>query len=187
MNEKLVEAQDIILGRISQVCRKLGLNNIMVQLYLILYMNDESMSLNEMAEHLKISKASVSVTIRALERYGAVSRVWVKGSRKDYYKAKMDIIEVMMARVKSITQDRLLEIENMIDSSYETLKGINCFKKEEQVSIEAFRRKLDILRSLSNKAQSLFDLFNSEFLVNMLNAKIKQIGAKEPSSYGAKE
>jgi len=84
MNEDLVKAQDVFLQKINKICRDFGLNNIMAQLYAILYFSKEPLSLNDMLERLKISKGSVSINIRALERYGAVRRIWVKGSRKDY-------------------------------------------------------------------------------------------------------
>ena len=79
MSEELEKAQDGLLGKLNQLCAKFGLNNIMAQLYTILYLQNKPMSLDEMVERLKISKGSVSTNIRSLERYGAVRKVWIKG------------------------------------------------------------------------------------------------------------
>ena len=77
MNEELLKAQDIILAKVDYICSKVGLNNVMAELYFILYFSHKPLSLDEMAERLNISKGSVSVNIRALERYGAVKRMWI--------------------------------------------------------------------------------------------------------------
>lgn len=174
MNKDLVKAQDIFLDKVNQICSKFGLNNIMAQLYAVLYLNDKPLSLNDMTERLKISKGSVSVNIRALERYGAVRRIWVKGSRKDYYEAETDIAKVMMDRVKSMVAGRLSEVDEMINSSYEALRLVNSSNKEEEEAVKIFEERLDKLVNLQDKAKSLFNLLNSNLLSNMLNNKIQK-------------
>ena len=99
MNEKMEKAQDMLLEKVNKFCREFGLNNIMAQLYAILYFSKKPLSLDDMVERLKISKGSASVNIRILERDGIVRRIWVKGSRKDYYEAEIDISKVILERI----------------------------------------------------------------------------------------
>ena len=179
MNKNLADAQDIFLGKVNQICNKFGLNNIMAQLYAILYLSNRPLSLNEMAERLKISKGSASINIRAIERYGAVRRVWVKGSRKDYYEAETNITKVIRDRIKSMAQRRLLEIDDMLKSSSQILNSVNSSDKEEDEAIKIFKERLDKLRELHTQAQSLFNLFNSGLLDNIINSKL--IERKEKS------
>lgn len=169
MNKKLIQAQDVFLEKINQICSKFGLNNVMVQLYALLYLN-KTMSLDEMAERLKISKGSVSVNIRALENYGAVRRVWIKGSRRDHYEADTDIYKVIMNRVKSLVQDRFQDIEDMIESSSKALNSANSISNNEEENgvIKLFQQRLDELKRLKHKAQTLFNLFSSGLLNNVL-------------------
>lgn len=169
MNEELEKAQDVFLDRINQICNKFGLNNIMAQLYAILYLNNKPMSLTDMVERLKISKGSISINIRALERYGAVRRVWVKGSRRDYYEAENDISKVIIDRVRSMAQSRLSDVNDMVEASFGALNSIDSSVREEQEAIIMLRQKLDRLKELNNKVRDLFELFNSGFLNNMLN------------------
>jgi len=170
MSEELERAQDVFLGKVNQICAKFGLNNIMAQLYAVSYLHGRCMSLDEMVKQLKISKGSVSVNIRALERYGAVRKIWIKGSRKDYYEAEPDIVKVIMDRVKSMAQNRLRAIDDMIDSPYHVLSSIN-HSSEEKEAIKTFKERMDKLRELQSKAQSLFNLLNSGFLNNALKIK----------------
>jgi len=169
MNKNLTDVQDVFLGKINQICNKFGLNNIMAQLYAILYLSNKTFSLSEMAERLKISKASASINIRALERYGAVRRVWVKGSRKDYYEADTDINKVIMDRVRSMGERRLSEVDGMLKSSYQILDSVDSMDKE---TIRAFKERLDKLERIYSQAQALFNLFNSGLVSNVLNNRM---------------
>ncbi len=173
MKNNLMEAQDIFLYGINQICSKFGLNNIMAQLYAFLYLSNGPLSLDDMVQRLKISKASASVNIRELENYGAVRRVWVKGSRKDYYQAETDIAKVIMDRIKSMSKSRLVEIDNMLDATCRILRSIEVYDQEERDKAEVFKQRVEALRSFQKKAKILYNLFNSEFLSNLLNTKVK--------------
>jgi len=174
MNEKLAEVQDVFLDKINHLCTRFGLNNIMAQLYTVLYFNNEPLSLDDMVERLKISKGSVSINVRALENYGAARRVWIKGSRKDYYEAEMDVSKVILDRVKSMAEKRLLEVEDMIKSSYEVLDSTNASDREEKEGIRIFRQRLGKIKDLYNHAQSLFDLSNSSLAEKILTRGTKR-------------
>lgn len=164
MNNQLAAAQDVFLDKINTICNKFGLNNIMAQLYAILYLSAKPLSLDDMVERLKISKGSASVNIRALERYGVVKRVWVKGSRKDYYEAELDISKVIMDRIQAMAKVRLSEIDSMINSSHEAIGQVLSQNGAEEESVKVFKDRLEKLRSLYNNAKSLFDLFNATLL-----------------------
>jgi len=180
MSDSLIEAQDIFLSRVNQLCNKFGLNNIMAQLYAILYLSGKPLSLDDMVERLKVSKGSISTNIRALERYGAVRRIWVKGSRKDYYEAEADITKVIMDRVKSMAELRLSEIDDMFLSSFSALNAVSSFNKEDKESLRICRERLEKLKSLQGKAKFAFNLFNSNLLQNMLNgSKAKKNTSEE--------
>ncbi|MDD5438832.1 MAG: hypothetical protein PHS37_01435 [Candidatus Omnitrophica bacterium] len=164
MTEKLESAQDVFLGKINRICNKFGLNNVMAQLYAVLYLSNKPLSLTDMVERLKISKGSVSVNIRALERYNAVRRVWIKGSRRDYYEAEQDIYKVIFDRIKSMAGSRLSEFEDMINSSCRAVDTVVPADSEDEESIKVFKRRLDTLKNLHHKAQSLFELFDASAL-----------------------
>lgn len=177
MSSNLEHAQDIILGKIDQICGKFGLNNIMAQLYGVLYLNDGPMSLGEMAGRLKLSKGSISVNIRTLERYGVVRKVWVKGTRQDYYEAEYDIAKVIIHRAKAMVQNRFSEIDEMIRFATEALPSLHPDSDSEKEAIEVFKTKLEKIKNLYNQAKGLFDLLN----VDILTSSATGIGAAKNS------
>ena len=154
----------MFLEKINSICNKFGLNNIMAQLYAILYLSERPLSLDDMVERLKISKGSASINMRALERYGAVRQVWVKGSRKDYYEAEVDIAKVVLDRIRSMAQGRLSEVDDMIKSYHKALGLVGSDRKDEEGSVKVFRERLAQLERLYDEAKSMFDLFNMTVL-----------------------
>ncbi len=166
MTTNLTKAEDVFLEKVNQMCGKFGLNNIMAQLYAILYLSGKSMSLDEMVERLKISKGSVSINIRALEHYGAVRQVWVKGSRKDYYHAEEDIAKVIMERIKSMVSHRFSEVDDMVHSSYAYLSSVGGEEGSDKEAVEVFKQRLERLKAIYEKSKSMFELFNATFSTN---------------------
>lgn len=60
------------------------------RLYAYLLLSPEPMSLGELADMAGAAKSTVSVVMRTLEYYRVVERQWVKGDRRDYYRARTD-------------------------------------------------------------------------------------------------
>ena len=103
----------------GQLSARLGLNRTVGQLYALLFLSNQALCLDYMAERLRISKGSASTNIRELEKWGAVRKVWVKGSRKDFYEANPDTLKIVINRFKAGIQQRLNEM----------LEGINRFER----------------------------------------------------------
>ena len=177
MDTKLTMAEDVFLDKVNQICGKFGLNDMMAQLYAVLYFSNKPMSLDDMVERLRISKGSASVNIRALERYGVVRKVWVRGSRRDFYEAEMDIAKVVIARIRAMAQNRLSEVDDMLSSSYKSLDGLNRESSEDTEDIRLFKQKLDKLKDLYTQAKSVFGLLDSNLLMSAFdNNSKKDIG-----------
>lgn len=85
-----------------------GMPRVAGRLFALLMVSAEPQSLDELAEQLGVSKASVSVNARYLEDRAKIERVSLTGDRRDYYQIGEDIVERAMedrmARVRRIQQ-----------------------------------------------------------------------------------
>lgn len=82
-------------GKIS--ANMLGMvNKVGGQIYALLFLSREPQSLDAIAETLQVSKGSISVNVRILEDLKLVKKVWVKGSRRDYYEANREYPRKML-------------------------------------------------------------------------------------------
>lgn len=161
MNSKLETAQDKFIESIGKLCDSFGLNRFIAQLYAVLYLSDKPLSLDEIVERLKVSKGNVSINIRELENWNAVRSVWVKGSRKDYYEANLDVKGVILRKVKQAIQRRMGETTDMIDSFKNIIKVPDeDWTEEEKKLAKTYGerlKKIEELKSLASTALSLAD------------------------------
>lgn len=67
------------------------------RLLAVLYVEKHSLTLDQMAKSIGKSKTAVNIAIRNLSHLELVDRVWVKGSRKDFYTSVSSVYKKLMA------------------------------------------------------------------------------------------
>ncbi len=156
MNSELEKAHDYLIETAGHLSNNLGLSGTAGQLYALLYLSPEPISLKEMVEMLKISKASASVNIRALEGWGAAKKVWVKGNRRDHYIADRDIWKITISRMKIGLERRISETGGAIDTAEKMLKKFkNKSNGSDKKLAEIYLNRVNELKKLSEKLQGL--------------------------------
>jgi len=94
----------------GRTAENFGISRLFGQIYMLLYLKNRPLSLDEMVKELAISKASVSIACRQLYSFGAVRRVTHKGDRRDFYEAVQDF--------RGLLQNGLLPmLERKLDSA----------------------------------------------------------------------
>lgn len=86
-----------MLDRAGRLAEQLGLQRVAVQLYVSLLLAGRPLDLEELAAAARVSKSSASTHARELSRVGAVRKVWVAESRRDYYEIEDDLSRLMPA------------------------------------------------------------------------------------------
>ena len=161
MNKKLELAEDRFIEHIGNICNKFGLNNFLAQLYGVLYLSNRPLSLDELTEKMQASKGNISINIRVLEQWGAVKRVWMRGSRKDFYEAELNLKKVLGERIKSSFQKHMSDMSSMLKESNQLIKSAVDELSDEEKDIakvyEARLKKIEELNGLVNTALSFAD------------------------------
>jgi DNA-binding transcriptional regulator GbsR (MarR family) len=109
-------------------------NKVGGQIYALLFLSDEPLSLDEISEKLAVSKSNVSINIRLLEEYGLVRKVWVKGSRKDYYDAER-------VYPRKVLRDFLEGIQATMTDAITTIERTKAKVAEARVSLQGQKRE----------------------------------------------
>jgi DNA-binding transcriptional regulator GbsR (MarR family) len=95
LHPTLRAVNDSILEGLGQLADYFGYNKVMGKMYGALLLSPAPMSLDDMMEHLDVSKASVSMNMRMLENLGIIHEVWVRGDRRKYYEAESDFWKIL--------------------------------------------------------------------------------------------
>src|ERR1044071_7987398 len=122
-----------------------GLGRIIGQIYALLYLSPAALCLDDIADELGVSKASVSTTIRQLERWTAVKRVWMKGDRRDFYEAETDFRSVLRHGLLATMRKKLETAGTQLGHIEDCLKqakanGNGTKNKDMQTVVERLER-----------------------------------------------
>ena len=131
----LAEAQEIFVQGADKISSALlgMINRVGGQIYALLFLSEEPLSLDDVAERLAVSKSNISINIRMLEEYNLVRKVWVKGSRKDYYAAER-------VYPKKVLKDFLEKIRNSLTDAITTIERTRAKVTEARVALDGDAR-----------------------------------------------
>jgi DNA-binding transcriptional regulator GbsR (MarR family) len=86
----MTESATQFIERLGLVAAEEGFPRTSGRILGLLLLHDEPLSLDQVAEHLRVSKGSASTNARLLESLGVVERFPSPGDRRDYYQVTGD-------------------------------------------------------------------------------------------------
>jgi len=111
------------IERMGLVAEEQGIPRIGGRMLGYLLLQKEQKSLEQIAEDLQVSKASVSLNARCLERLGVVEKVSSPGDRRDYYR----IVERPWERIYAAAQEQIQRTHDVLEL------GVRLLGEEEEV------------------------------------------------------
>ena len=107
IKENAPTSTDSLITLAGQTAEMLSFNRSIGQLFGLLYMSSEPLSLEDISKTCRMSKGNASIHLRTLEGWGAVHRSGKPGTRKDYYMANTDLKGLAYRRIQEGVGRRL--------------------------------------------------------------------------------
>jgi len=165
MEEKLKNAAGIFIDIVGNTGASLGLSRFVVQIYALLYMSPGPLSLEDIAKRLRASKGNVSINMKTLMNWGAVKKIWQRGSRKDFYEANRDVGRIIANKLKTGLRQKTDDVMEGVDEMEKMLNSSEAGLTEEEKKIyQAYKERIKEIRKISGKVNSLLKLANLSFL-----------------------
>lgn len=123
MISKQESAQDIFIEGWGRLGTTWGISKVMAEIYALLYLDAEPMTLEDMSGKLKTSRSNISMNVRGLVDLGVVKKVIIRGDRRDYYTSEDEIGKVakILAQAKKKKElDPAIEIVGKALAAAET-------------------------------------------------------------------
>lgn len=160
-----------LLDSLGVLGADLGISRVVAQIYGLLYLSDGPLSLDEIADHLNVSKATVSVNARALERWGAVRKTWMEGSRRDYYLAERDTLRIAWSVLQEGFLRRLDRFRGPFDQMYQETEARRreARSREEMEQLDRTLARMREMRRMEERIRRL--LSAPEWLRRILGGK----------------
>jgi HTH-type transcriptional regulator, glycine betaine synthesis regulator len=159
LQAQMDEISKDFINNLGRVADFFGFNRLMGQLYAVLFLSPEPLTLDDMVKKLESSKGNVSINIRALERWGLVRQIYKWADRKNYYEAEPDIWKA----VSGILQEReRKESQQIISSLNQSLEMLEQASKtasgQEALTAQFYLERMEALRRLFKFGDSLLDM-----------------------------
>lgn len=132
----------------GRICQLLGLPRSTGQIYGLLYLSAEPLSLNHMSSMLGISKGSVSIGTRQLASWGAIRKVWIPGDRRDFYEVVEDLGQLVRGGYNTL-------IKPKFESSKARLELLKLKLREDFKSGSIQSDKKEILENRINALEKI--------------------------------
>ena len=147
INPVLRAVNDSMLEGLGQLADYFGYNKVLGKMYGALLLSPRPMSLDDMVEHLEVSKASVSMNMRMLENMGIMREVWVRGDRRKYYEAEFDFWKILTNVLGSRELRDVNQALEVIESSINHLRqGVPGMSREERAWPGFYVERIDQMK-----------------------------------------
>jgi len=132
-DQAMEQARTLFAEGMGAACASSGvLSQLQGRIFGALFLAEEPLSLDEIAEALQISKSNVSINIRNLVEWHLVRRVTVRNSRRDHYEAASDFWRVMQEIMERRFRWNIRQVIAACDETSRTAKTGRGPAKERQ-------------------------------------------------------
>jgi DNA-binding transcriptional regulator GbsR (MarR family) len=134
-----------------------GFGRILGQIFMHIYFSPTPQSLDELTQTLGISKGSASMSVRQLEQWMALRRVWVKGDRKDYYETTDEFGKIIRRILIDLVGRKMEDADHLFDKAEAHFKANGRKSRGSDRDLQFLEARIAKLRAFRNKAQGLWD------------------------------
>ena len=130
----------------------LGLGRIVGQILIYLYLQPEACPLDQLEQDLGLSKASVSIAARQLEQLGLITRVWVKGERKKFYRSAENLGKALQQGLLSQLQQKIDDFGEQLGSAMKVLEEV---EDEGNPDVEFLKKRIERSEVLRKRVEMI--------------------------------
>ncbi|MBL9175254.1 MAG: hypothetical protein JNL10_17070 [Verrucomicrobiales bacterium] len=142
----------------GRVCQIVGLPRSVGQVYGLLYLSPRPLALDDIADQLSISKASVSTGTRQLAAWQAIRQVWVPGDRRDHFEAVGDLRELLRSVYSGFFSPKYAKTGRKLEVLLSTLEAERREGSVSRDDHDFYKERLAHLVQIQSRASKLLPL-----------------------------
>jgi DNA-binding transcriptional regulator GbsR (MarR family) len=150
-------AKDISIETMGRMAEFWGFTRTQGRVFCTLFVSPVSLTQAELGEMLDVSAANVSMSLTGLLRWGAVRKVYAKGSRKVRYEAEPELRKILRSVLGGREQQ---ELEEAVESFAEAVDVVKRERSRCQLSPdeEFVRERIQHLQSVVQTSNRILAL-----------------------------
>jgi len=153
----LEEARKCLVESGGRASHDLGAGRIIGQILVFLYLQEEECSLDKISSELEVSKASVSISARQLEQFGAVVKVWKTGDRKIYYRSADNVATALQQGILGLVRQKLALFNDDLEDVMRLLSETQVESNTRGRHYVFFQKRVVRARQLLQRMEKIFN------------------------------
>jgi len=153
IDPRVRDAQDRFIATWGQAGSTWGISRTMAEVFALLYITAEALCTDDVMDRLQISRGNASMSLRALQDWGIVTRVHKRGDRKEYFEAEQDV----WAMFKTIARERKKRELDPVTASLYEIRDLTGTAKPATSEIGEHNKRLDDMIDFFQTIQHLSD------------------------------
>jgi DNA-binding transcriptional regulator GbsR (MarR family) len=178
MKVELTPAQQRFILHWGEMSSHWGINRSAAQVHALLYLSEEPLNAEQIAERLALARSNVSTSLRELRAWGVVQVVHRLGDRRDYFQSVSDVWEMFLTILEQRKQRE-------IDPTLAMLRG--CVAEQQGAAEQntyitnRMREMLDLLELVASGYEQIKRLSpTTQRRVLQLGSRLERIVGEEP-------
>ncbi len=151
-NRSVEDARQCLIKASGWTTQDFGMGRIVGEVFALIYLTKDPLSLDDIAESLELSKAAVSIATRQLDKLSLLVRVKTQNDRKTYYRTsdhfaaslQHGILEMLRSKLKNTT-DVLNQAEAFLEST------------ESSPDVDFLKNQIDRARKVRNRTNRIIN------------------------------
>ena len=155
--DQLLRSKEAFISHWGEMGSSWGVPRSMAEIHALLFIEGRPLCSDEIMDRLQVSRGNVSTTLRQLADWGIVTRVRLRGDRKDHYQAEQDVWTLLSLIVRARKRRELepllaaLEDASKIARQDAETTGSPEVAKEHLARLESMQDALKRLDRLSDR------------------------------------
>lgn len=154
--KKAKQVKNDIYSAFSNTASAIGYDEVHGRIIAALIMNDDALSLQELAEETSYSSSSISLSLDLLEVFGIVRKVKKEGDRKLYIELDGDLLEGLKQAIIVRMEKSIEETQTQFKKYQEMLENMNS--KEDEKIMDGLDNLKEQIKRLEKYVEELSDV-----------------------------
>jgi DNA-binding transcriptional regulator GbsR (MarR family) len=163
----LEEAEDLAIETMGRLAEFWGFTRTMGRVYGALFLSETPLTQGDVVERLGVSAANVSMSLNGLMRWGAVHKIYEKGSRKLHYTAEPEIRKIVTNVLGTRERRELDDAIGRFNESNELLKRSRGRRRKLSTHEAFVQERVQHLESAVRISNKLLELLLGEGRVDV--------------------
>ena len=158
-DDDLAAARDLGIDTCGRIAEFWGFTRTMGRAFGLLYLSADPLTQVELQDRLGISAGSASMTLAGLIRWGVVHKVWVRGQRKDHYRAETDFWKMIAGVLNERERREITAAVALVGAAEEKLRAAKkSLPAARKAEIEFAAQRLARLSEICRLGEVMLDM-----------------------------